>query len=241
MRRLSFFNAIKKVFNSETSVFRNFASHFDMVYFGRVHQDDDDQQLVRGITVSNQHLDEHYCVGTVQGFDVILLKRTDKMILPNTTRTESYKWVLLQLDLHQTYDHPHVFIDGGHHNEAFYQNLFIKFSRLMKVDKALMLGEPRFSDKFTAYTPPDALDELPEIMRSGVGETMATHFAHLDFEWFQDRLIVYSTGKMPTKHLLEHMLRAGIWLAGVLDTHAKQKLAAHGGAASDLINESVED
>ena len=86
------------------------------------------------------------------------------------------------------------------------------------------------SDRFTAYTPPDALDELPLIIAGDVGKTMAAHFAHLDFEWFQDHLIVYSTGRMPTKHLLEHMLRAGLWLADVLDKYGQQKISAHHGA-----------
>lgn len=222
---------MKKLLHTTSAVFRQFAEHYDLVYFGRLHQEDDDQRIVRGVTVSTQHVDEHYCVGTVHGYDIVLLLRTDKITQPNTTRTEKYSWVIMQFDLHSQYDHPHVFIDGGHHNELFYQTLFVKFARLMKMDKALF-GEANhdFTERFTAYTPPDALDELPLILEGDVGPTMATHFAHLDFEWFQDRLIVYSTGRMPTKHLLEHMLRAGLWLSGVLDTYGTQKISAHGGA-----------
>ena len=222
---------LTKLFSTEATVFRKFAEQYDMVYFGRLHQEDDDQRIVRGITVSSQHVDNHYCVGTVHGYDVVLLHRTDRIAEANSTRTEKYSWVLMQFDLHTSYDYPHVFIDGGHHNELFYQNLFVKFARLMKVDKALF-GEENadFAGRFTAYTPPDALDDLPLIVAGDVGKTMAAHFAHLDFEWFQDRLIVYSTGRMPTKHLLEHMLRAGLWLADILDKNGEQKISAHHGA-----------
>ena len=222
---------LTKLFSTEATVFRKFAESYDMVYFGRLHQEDDDQRIVRGITVSRQHVDNHYCVGTVHNYDVVLLHRTDRLYAANSTRTEKYDWVLMQFDLHTTYDYPHVFIDGGHHNELFYQNLFVKFARLMKVDKALF-GEENmdFANRFTAYTPPDALDDLPLIVAGEVGKTMSAHFAHLDFEWFQDRLIVYSTGRMPTKHLLEHMLRAGLWLADVLDKNGEQKISAHHGA-----------
>ena len=89
-----------------------------------------------------------------------------------------------------------------------------------------------FTTRFTAYTPPDSLDELPALLAGEVGATMAHHFAHLDFEWFQDRLIVYSTGHMPTKHLLEHMLRAGLWMARVLDETSQQKIPAHYGTGT---------
>ncbi|HAC56191.1 TPA: hypothetical protein DCF80_01700 [Candidatus Saccharibacteria bacterium] len=221
---------LKSVFSSQSAVFRRFAEHYDMVYFGKLHLDDEEHRIVRGITVSTQHVDEQYCVGTVNNFDIILLKRTDTIVQPNSTRSEKYSWILMQLDLHSKYDHPHVFVDGGHHDELFYNALFVKFARLMKVDKALFGENRAFTERFTAYTPPDSLDDLPLIVGGDIGKTMAQHFAHLDFEWFQDRLIVYSTGRMPTKHLLEHMLRAGLWLAEVLDHHGDKKIAAHGGA-----------
>jgi len=230
--------SLNKVFSTQAAVFRQFAEHYDMVYFGRLHQEDDDQRIVRGITVSTQHQDEHYCVGTVHGYDIVLLKRTDRVIQANSTRTEKYSWIIMQFDLHGTYDYPHVFVDGGHHNEIFYQTLFVKFARLMKVDKA-QFGEENadFTNRFTAYTPPDSLDDLPLILGGNVGMTMAHHFAHLDFEWFQDRLIIYSTGRMPTKHLLEHMLRAGLWLAEELDKSSQQKISAH---RADIVPETNE-
>ena len=228
---MKFLKDVTKLFSSQASVFRKFAEQYDLVYFGRLHQEDDDQRIVRGITVSTQHVDEHYCVGTIHEYDIVLLKRTDRIAQANSTRTEKYSWIIMQFDLHTSYDYPHVFIDGGHHNELFYQTLFVKFARLMKVDKAVY-GEANevFTDRFTSYTPPDALDDLPLFLAGEIGSTMAQHFAHLDFEWFQDRLIVYSTGHMPTKHLLEHMLRAGLWLARELDKNGQQKISAHGGA-----------
>lgn len=230
---------MKKLLRTPSAVFRGFAERYDLVYFGKLRQEDDDHRIVRGVTVSTQHIDEHYCVGTVHGYDIVLLQRTDKISQPNTGKSERYSWVLMQFDLHSAHDHPHVFIDGGHHNEIFYQTLFVKFARLMKMDKSLFGEENKaFAERFTAYTPPDALDELPLILEGKIGATMSEHFAHLDFEWFQDRLIVYSTGHMPTKHLLEHMLRAGLWLAGVLDEYGTQKISAHGGADIQHTDES---
>jgi hypothetical protein len=222
---------LSKLWSSQAAVFRQFADHYDLVYFGRLHQEDESHRIVHGVTVSTQHVDEHYCVGTVHGFDIVILKRTDKILMANSARSEKYSWIIMQFDLHTRHDYPHVFIDGQHHNEAFYQTLFVKFARLMKMDKsALADTSPTFNERFTAYTPPDALDDLPDFLGGVVGETMAHHFAHLDFEWFQDKLIVYSTGRMATKHLLEHMLRAGLWLGDILDKYGEQKISAHHGA-----------
>ena len=227
--------SIKKLFNSDGAVFRHFAEQHDLVYFGHLHQEDEDQRIVRGVTVSARHVDEHYCVGTVHGIDTVLLKRTDKLSRANSTRTENYTWLIMQFDLRTQHDFPHVFLDGGHHNEVFYQNLFVKFARLMKADKALFRDVAGFNEHFTAYTPPDALDELPLIINSETANVISHHFAHLDFEWFQDRLIVYSTGRMPTKHLLDHMLRAGIWLTDILEKYAEtQKHPAVSGQVSEF-------
>lgn len=218
------------LFNSGSAVFKTFSEHYDLVYFGHIRGQDDEQRIVRGITASSQHTDEHYCVGTVHGYDIILLKRTDSLTLPNTVHKEKYSWVIMQFDLHSRYDFPHALIDGGHHNEIFYQTLFVKFSRFMKIDKAVFGDEGEaFANTFTAYSPPDAIDNLPEIMAGDVGLTLSQHFTQFDFEWFQDRLIVYSTGRTPSKHLLEHMLRAGLWFAEVLDKYGQQKISVHGG------------
>lgn len=221
---------VTKLFSHENAVYKQFADHYDLVYFGQLHQEDD-ERIVRGVTVSAKHRDEHNCVGTVHGYDVVLLKRTDTLMMPhNPSKTEKYSWIIMQFDLHTTYSYPHVFLDGGHHDEAFYQALFIKFARLMRVDHAAFGDATTFNARFSAYTPPDALDDLPELLAGEVGETMAHHFGHLDFEWFQDRLIVYSTGRAPTKHLLEHMLRAGLWMSRILDDNGQQKISAHQGA-----------
>ena len=214
---------LQTMFSSHSAIYKKFADTYDLVYFGRMHLADEDERMVHGITVSTQHQDDHYCIGTIHGYDVIVLERTDTLKLPTTTKSEHYRSVIMQFDLKNHTDHPHVFLDGGHHNEIFYQHLFIKFARLMKVDKALF-SDKLFNARFTVYTPPDVIDDLPVTLTPTITATMAHHFAHLDFEWYQDKLIVYSTGRMPSTHLLDHMLRAGHWLATELD---KNKTGLH--------------
>lgn len=207
-------------------VFRSFAESYDLVYFGHVTTQDEEHRLVRGITTSAKHRDKHYCVGTIHGFDAILLEREDELKLVTDARAHKYSWIILQIDLHGSHDLSHVFIDGKHHNDTFYRTLFAKFSRLLKVDHGLLSQyDALFTDRFTVYTPPDNTDRFPTLLSAEAAATLAHHFGHFDFEWSQDQVLIYATGHRPSKHLLEHMLKAGIYLARELEKTALVPLA----------------
>lgn len=202
-------------------VFRTFAEAYDLVYFGHVSAQDDAHRLVRGVTTSAKHHDSHYCVGTIHGHDVILLEREDELKLATDARPHKYRWIILQVDLHGQHDLSHVFIDGRHHNDTFYRTLFAKFARLLKVDHGLLAHYDKlFTERFTVYTPPDNTDRFPTLLSSEAAATLAHHFGHFDFEWSQDQVIVYSTGRKASRHLLEHMLKSGIYLARELEKTA---------------------
>jgi hypothetical protein len=198
------------------SVFKNICEEYSLVYFGSVSQHQDEHEMVRGVTLSPNHQDKHYSVGSIQGHDVILVERTDTVSYPGK-HSENYTWLILQVDLRGV-DMPHTFVDAHHHDEAFYDNLFMKFARLTRVDKSLFADyDPMFLERFSLYATPDGADLLPTYMMFDTASTLAHHFGHFDFEWFQDRLIIYSTGRPATKHLMDNMIRAGIWLAGELN------------------------
>lgn len=216
-----------RIINQITSrkVFHTFAENYDLVYFGHVNAEDDDHRLVRGVTTSAKHRDSHYCVGTIHGHDVIVLEREDELRLASDARPHKYRWIIMQIDLRGHHDLSHVFIDGKHHNDTFYRTLFAKFARLLKVDHGLLAGyDPLFPKRFTVYTPPDNTDRFPELLSPEAAATLAHHFGHFDFEWFEDEIIIYSTGHPVSKHLLEHMLKSGIYLARELEKTASVPL-----------------
>lgn len=206
---------------TSSRVFHKFAETYDLVYFGHVSAQDDEHRLVHGVTTSAKHRDNYYSVGTIHGHDVILLEREDELKLASDTHSHKYRWIILQIDLHGQHDLSHVFIDGKHHNDTFYRTLFAKFARLLKVDHGLLSHyDPLFSERFTVYTPPDNTDRFPELLSPEAAATLAHHFGHFDFEWSQDQVMVYSTGRKASKHLLEHMLKAGLYLARELEKTA---------------------
>jgi hypothetical protein len=194
-------------------VYNDVARLYGLVYFGNVSTRDEEYEMVRGLTVSAAHQDRHYCVGTVQGYDVILLERTDNLTFPGKP-IETQRWIILQVDLRATTHLPHVFLDNRQHSSTFYDTLFAKFGRFNAADVNLFADhDPRFSGNFSVYITPDNQLGMIQLLTHDMTATLGHHFTQFDFEIFDDRLLVYSANRPPSKQLINHMLRVGIWFA----------------------------
>lgn len=187
------------------------------MYFGFVDPRTDDHELVKGITVSTTHVDNHYTVGSFQGHDIILVERRNKLTFPGKADTE-HRWLILQFDLKQS-DFPHIFIDATNHGQdTFYANLFVKFSNFENVSSLFMQSDPAFAHHFKVFTPPDTYDIIKLALPHQITNTLTQHFKHFDYEIFDDRLLVYASDSQVTTPLLTSMLRVGIWLAEHLNS-----------------------
>lgn len=204
------------------SVYRQACKQYSLVYFGNVDQHADEHEMVRGVTLSPTHRDTHYCVGTVNGRDVILLYRTDTIRFP-AKPTKTFHWHILEIDLSNV-SLPHVFLDAHHRDETFYAQLFAKFVRLTKAHASLFDGyDSRFVQHYTAYSPPDVLDSLPNLISAPIAAELSSRYGQYDYEFFQDRLLVYALERPASRQLIEHMLRAGLWLAAELEKDAPRE------------------
>jgi hypothetical protein len=202
--------------NSTKQAFKDVAEEHDMVYFGRVDQQTDDHKLVRGVTLSPTHRDDHYCIGAIAGRDAILVERTDTITHPDHSPL-SYTWTIACFDLHSAAI-PHVVIDAGHHDKIFYDQFFTKFFQFMAADASVFEGhDERFTKQFTVYTPPDAIDLLNILLPADTTAVLGHHFSHFSYEFFDDTLIVYTPKHKATKHLLDQMIHAGTWLASEIE------------------------
>lgn len=214
-------NALGHLVSNKRAVYKKFASTYDMVYFGTIGAQDDDQRMVRGATLSTSHVDNHYCVGTIHGYDMVLLERVDKLTEPGMKKPESYHVTIMQFDLHSAYRHPHVVLDGKHFGAVFKRQLHIKFPLMFETDfKYLELADPSFRNKFMVYNPIKDISTVARFLGKDITSTLSTHFTQFDFEWQNDSLFVYCL-KQPSPTLLEHMLRAGLWLAREFDALAE--------------------
>lgn len=203
-------------------VVKGFAQTHQLVYFGTVSQYDDEHQLVRGVTLSKNHHDRHYCVGSIHEYDMILLQRTDEVTYPGKP-SDSYTWMIMQFDLNASAKGlPHVFIDAHRHGEAFYANLSVKFSNLRVLDASHFVGhDDMFVNTHRVYTAPSDIQDAARILTPEVTGTIAQHFKYFDFEILHDSVLVYYSNAIASRQQLDNMVRAGLWLARHLDSQER--------------------
>lgn len=196
---------------------KQFAAKHHMVYFGHVDPQGDDYELVRGLTLSRTHSDNHYTVGAYHSRDVILVERRNTFSFPNKP-TVAYRWLIAQIDLKQG-GLPHFFIDCNHHEATFYANALMSRQGLRDLSSYFGLGGT-FSQKARLFADPSQYVGIGALITPEIAETIAQHFSHFDYECFDDRLLVYSSNPLPTPALLEEMLRIGVWLAEAFERQA---------------------
>jgi hypothetical protein len=203
-------------------VFMQFAEKIGLVYFGYVDQRNDEHRLVRGLTVSASHRDNHYCIGSFKGYDVTLVERTDTIHFPGKSpRTQD--WIIMVFDLHTTVDLPHVFVGLHTHSDTFYAQLFIKFATLAKVPLGTFSSyAPGFIDRYAIYTDPAQTVVTERLFDDNIAKAMVDHFGGLTAEIADGCLYIYASHQRPTISMLTKMLQNGVWLAQSLDARSYQ-------------------
>lgn len=200
-------------------VIKQFARKADLVYFGYVNQRDDANELIRGITVSASHVDRHFCVGTYKGYDISLVERSNTISFPEQP-SRQYRWLILQVDLRRE-DLPHMFIDANHHDQQFYETLFMRFANFTNAAALFTERDVTFSRSFKLFTPADKFDEADSIMQPAITNELTRHYRQFDYELEGDRLLVYANDPMVTPHMLQEIVNAGLWFARQLDAAPK--------------------
>lgn len=197
------------------AVFKQICELYDLVYFGSVSQHTDEHEMVRGFTLSPSHVDRHYCVGSIASRDVILLERTDTVSFPDKP-SKSYTWIIMQFDLRSSIPQ-HIVFNSYQYEPPVYATLFTKLQHLHKLEPGVLPFDPLFGQKFVTYTNLQHSDNLSNIITGDTARTMAYHFANLDYELYDDQLLVYMPTVHPKTKDIEHMTKAGIWLSDELD------------------------
>ena len=194
----------------------HFADTLGLVYFGYVDQHTDEHELVRGFTLSMDHRDNHYCVGSLNGYDITLVERTDIIKFPDKP-SQRYSWLILQIDLRGG-DFPHVMFSSVRHPDTYYANFFIKYARFQKLDFHVWQGhDAAFLQNFSIFGVPEDTFDIGKLFSVDTTTAMAHHFGGLEFELTNDKLYVYASNQHVTHALLERMVKNGLWLAGQLD------------------------
>jgi hypothetical protein len=198
-------------------VITQFAEKAGLVYFGYVDQRSDEHRLVRGLTLSANHRDNHYCIGTFEGYDIAFVERRDTIRFPGKT-SKTHNWLVMTFDLHATIDLPHIFLGLHSHSATFYAHLFTKFSHLTKIPlESYGAYDKAFLDRYALYTSPDQIQNVSELVNPQLAKPIGDHFGSMTFEIADGSLYLYAEDQRTTQVLLEKMLKYGIWLAQSMD------------------------
>lgn len=194
-------------------VIEAFAEKVGLVYFGYVDQHDDDHRLIRGHTVSQTHQDNHYCIGTVKGYDVILALRNDVVRLRNGKEQRCH-WLIYTIDLHTTREIPHCYIGHQSHKDtyaaSFHQLQPLAIGGLGRYTHA-------FVTNYTIYGAATHAVAIEHMITPQIAEVVATHFQGASIEITDGTVYVYVEQERPTEKRLEAILSSGLWLAEAID------------------------
>lgn len=200
--------------------FRQFANKVGLVYFGYVDQRNDEHSLIRGLTVSTKHRDNHYCIGSYENYDVALVERVDTIHFPGKS-PKTHTWIIMTFDLHHAVDLPHIFLGLHSHSEEFYAQLFTKYAHLTKINTAAAPDyDKEFAKQYAVFAKADHALAAEQLLTPVLAKTIAEQFHSLAIEIIDDTLYLYAEHAHPTTHLLDRMLTRGIWLARTLDQPA---------------------
>lgn len=199
-------------------VIESFAEKVGLVYFGYVDQRDDDHRLVRGHTVSPTHQDNHYCIGTVRGYDVMLVLRND-VVRTRTGKEERCHWLIYTIDLHVKTDVPHCYI--GHRSR---DNIFAAYYEQLHPLAIGGLGTypHAFLSAYTIYGSATHTLLIERLINPQVAEVIAAHFQGVSVEIVDNAVYLYIESTRPTEVQLEKMLSNGLWLAEAIDSQYLQ-------------------
>lgn len=197
--------------------FQFFAEQNGFVYFGFVDQAADEHGVIRGLTSASHQLDNHYIVGSQNGYNIALIERK----MTTGTGTTQHIWTVIDVTLRKSHDFPHIFIGTAHHDEHFYAHLFLKFRSMRQVPLGTFEQySPAFTDHYSIFTTPSSFIETEQVLPARLATVIGSHFRPLAIEIANNHLYVYADNQKVTNALLQTMLQNGLWLAEELDKSA---------------------
>ncbi|MFZ1258422.1 MAG: hypothetical protein WAQ25_03045 [Candidatus Saccharimonas sp.] len=193
---------------------QKFVDKAGLVYFGNVDPNDEGRRLVRGHTVSATADDDNYSVGTIRGYDVMVITRNDIVRGRPGQKEKRCHWLICTADLHTTSTVPHLYVGNASHEVEF----LASYERLRK----LRIGHygpysARFMSDYSVYgLPTDGLI-IEQVITPQIADVMSAHFMGASVEIEDGTVYLYIENKYPTADVLEKMLSNCLWLAQTID------------------------
>ncbi|HRN97360.1 MAG TPA: hypothetical protein PLZ58_02860 [Candidatus Saccharibacteria bacterium] len=211
----------KSNLRTDKRVISKFTQKMGFVYFGSVNQHYDDHRIVRGFSVSSTHNDNHYSVGSIDGYDVTLVDRSDTTKDIDGKKI-SYNLMIVEIDLHTVKDIPHIFISAKNHDPKPYINLFRTFPALKEVEMGTFESYgPEFTSRYEIYAKPTQAIEVERLFPATSARVIGAHFWPFSAEIHERTVYMYADNERVTLNMLNALIENGVWLAKHLDLQAE--------------------
>lgn len=104
------------------------------------------------------------------------------------------------------------------YEEPVYKTLFTKLHHLHQIESSsLSMYDEKFVNAFRIFVALQLVDQLGSILSYDTANVLGHHFTGLDFEVIDDELIVYLATVSPHPKDIDHLFKAGVWLAGEIE------------------------
>lgn len=198
-------------------VLKKLATKLGLVYFGTVDQHTDEHEVIRGLTVSQSHIDTHYAVGAYDGYDISLVDRFDVIIHDN--KPKEHSWVILQVTLRHGDDMPHFFLKPHGISDSYYARYFTAARQLQVINQLFnQTHSPEFHSRYQLITRTTQAQAVEELLPPATTQTIAARFWPHAIELFEGKLYVYITEHRLTQAMLLAAVESALWLAETLDS-----------------------
>ena len=199
-------------------LFTSFSNKYKFLYFGVVDQTTDEHKVVRGFTVSSTHNDNHYCVGSTNGYNATIVNRCDAVWHNKKNKTRMNDWLIVAIDLQTEKNVPHFLVQPNNHDSQLFNIFFSLFPNMHNLNSYMSdTSNNEFSSRFSIFAKPDNIQEIKKIFIDEITKVLGAHFWPLAIELHNNVLYVYSIDTKTSVRLLETMLKNGLWLAKKID------------------------
>ncbi len=198
-------------------IIQKFSDKIGMVYFGYVDQYHDEHKVIRGFTASSSHHDDHFSIGSVGGYGVSLVERSDG-IWQKDGSIEVYNWLIMTFDLDNNHNVIPFFLKAKNHNDKYYETFFISKPNFKEVELGVFESYgTEFTNRFSFFTKVSDSVELQRLFPASTARVIGAHFWPLSIEQKNNVLYLYADARNLSENLLGTMIENGLWLAGHID------------------------
>lgn len=194
---------------------KDISKKLGLLYFGAVHHQDDDHDVIRGLTVSTSHKDKHYAVGNYDGYDIALVDRYDTSRTPSSV--EHHNWCIIQISLRQPTTLPHTFL-LPHDRAGRFSHLFVGMRSLQVIHDLIeqQYGH-EFTSRYNVYAPAHQALDVEAVITAPVALNIGIRFWPHAIEIKDYKLFVYITEHRLNQTVLGGAIESALWLAETLD------------------------